>query len=226
MRTSKRGPRAVEACAGPQAIVPCPTRPEIHVSETLKALLRYTKVLGADFHWKSVRDQVLAPLYHSHLSMFDVLQLMLGAYTELLMEPRFETPGHMRAAETLVLAPVKGAHSIDLIGPHDLTRQYSVEQFYGAMLRKMLSDMQLSRVDWCRGQIWPEQARAQDLEILRRELAREDLEIYSAVHFARREIERDDPEAAIARLRVDADKIRMHSPELYAVVLRWVPALT
>ncbi len=47
-----------------------------------------------------------------------------------------------------------------------------------------------------------------DLALLESELGREDLQIYTVVVMARRDIGRGNVEAAIARLRVDADKLR------------------
>lgn len=53
---------------------------------------------------------------------------------------------------------------------------------------------------------------------LRKELAREDLSCYSVVIAARREVSAGHFDAAMAFLRTDADKVRMHSPELYALI--------
>lgn len=51
------------------------------------------------------------------------------------------------------------------------------------------------------------------------ELNREDLECYTVVVLALRDIdEKRDVKTALARLRVDADKLRMVSPKLYAIV--------
>lgn len=57
-------------------------------------------------------------------------------------------------------------------------------------------------------------------DTLRRELMREDLSIYSAIRMARKEVEAGYFDAAVACLRIDADKIRMHSKELYALLCR------
>jgi len=51
---------------------------------------------------------------------------------------------------------------------------------------------------------------AEDLAVLTVELAREELQIYTAVVLARRDLEAGNADAAIARLRVDADKLRVH----------------
>lgn len=55
-------------------------------------------------------------------------------------------------------------------------------------------------------------------EILSRELAREDLQVFSVVRMAARDMADGNVASAIARLRVDADKLRMHSTELYEFI--------
>ncbi|MFU5275041.1 hypothetical protein ACM7YY_09955 [Pseudomonas aeruginosa] len=55
-------------------------------------------------------------------------------------------------------------------------------------------------------------------ELLRRELSRDDLSIYTAVVMARQALELGRYAEAVSRLRVDADKIRMHSRELYDLI--------
>lgn len=49
-----------------------------------------------------------------------------------------------------------------------------------------------------------------DVTLLHAELAREDLQVYTVVRMARLDVERGDVDAAIARLRIDADKLRCH----------------
>lgn len=131
------------------------------MSPTLRALLRYTKSENRprrDEHstWERVRTLVLGPLYYENMGLLDVVRVVLSAWTEALVEPRFEMPSRHNAAEDLVLAPVTGFHSVELLGARELDKAYSVKQFYDAMLRKMLSDLMLARVDWCRGEVWPE----------------------------------------------------------------------
>lgn len=53
---------------------------------------------------------------------------------------------------------------------------------------------------------------------MRRELARDDLSIYTVVLMAREEVAVGHFDAAVARLRVDADKILMHSRALYDLI--------
>lgn len=49
-----------------------------------------------------------------------------------------------------------------------------------------------------------------NLALLRAELERPDLQIYSVVVMARRDLAAGDVDAALVRLRVDADKLRCH----------------
>lgn len=128
------------------------------MDETLKALLRYVKQEHCDATWTGLRAHVFGALYHAEMGYVDVLSVLLRAYTKALIEPRFELPGRHNAAEDLILAPIKGLHSIEALGPKTLDSQYSVVQFYGAMITKMLSDLRATRVDWCSEEIWPERS--------------------------------------------------------------------
>lgn len=57
----------------------------------------------------------------------------------------------------------------------------------------------------------PATMTAEDLALLKAELEREDLQIYSVVVMARRDLEVGKVDAALARLRVDADKLLRHA---------------
>lgn len=58
----------------------------------------------------------------------------------------------------------------------------------------------------------------EQIDLLRQELARDDLSIYTVVIMARQAVELGRYAEAVSRLRVDADKIRMHSRELYDLI--------
>jgi hypothetical protein len=51
------------------------------------------------------------------------------------------------------------------------------------------------------------------------ELDREDLQDYTVVVMAARDMESNNIVSALARLKVDADQLRMVSPKLYAIIL-------
>jgi hypothetical protein len=59
---------------------------------------------------------------------------------------------------------------------------------------------------------------AQAIGVLRRELQREDLQIFSAVRLALRDVRAGQPESAVARLRSDADKLRCFDTPLNALL--------
>ena len=48
-----------------------------------------------------------------------------------------------------------------------------------------------------------------------------DLDIYTVVVMARRDLQADNFDSAISRLKVDADKLRMHSKPLYEFINRF-----
>ncbi|HHK0379469.1 TPA: hypothetical protein ACQQJB_003643 [Pseudomonas aeruginosa] len=58
----------------------------------------------------------------------------------------------------------------------------------------------------------------EQIDLLRQELSRDDLSIYTVVIMARHAVEQGRYADAVSRLRVDADKIRMHSRELYELI--------
>ncbi|MEJ6002770.1 hypothetical protein [Paucibacter soli] len=60
---------------------------------------------------------------------------------------------------------------------------------------------------------------ADDLDILKSELERDDLQIYSAAAMARRDIETGNVDAALARLRVDADKLRCYDTQINRLLM-------
>ncbi len=128
------------------------------MNETLKALFRYIKRENCDPAWHAIRDNVLAGIYHRDMCFADVVKVLLTAYAEALMDPRFELPGRHNAAEDLLLAPIKGHHAVDFMGPSSTETRYTVEQFYGAMIDKMMGDLRCCTIGWCRHEIWPEEA--------------------------------------------------------------------
>lgn len=55
---------------------------------------------------------------------------------------------------------------------------------------------------------------ANDLEILKKELQRPELRVFTVVVMASRDLEIGDVAGALARLRVDADKLRAHDTRI------------
>lgn len=96
---------------------------------------------------------MLAPGYHPDMSFMDVLVILLGAYNELKAEPRFCTGSHARQAFELLTAPIGGYFRVKEI--NTLEDSLTVEEFYDAMVKHMVSDIRLSRVDWCANELAP-----------------------------------------------------------------------
>ena len=84
------------------------------------------------------------------MSLADVIHHLVAAYSEVLCEPRFEVGRGGKASEELLLAPIKGYHSIDLAGPRSLDTLYTVEQFYNAFVIHILGQLSITSIGWCR----------------------------------------------------------------------------
>lgn len=59
-----------------------------------------------------------------------------------------------------------------------------------------------------------------ELKTLRQELSREDLQVLTTVVLARRDVQRGEVEVALARLMVDADKLRCFDTQLMQFLMR------
>lgn len=58
----------------------------------------------------------------------------------------------------------------------------------------------------------------EDRALLAGELARADLQVYTVVRMAKRDLERGHADTAIARLKVDADKLRCHDTPINQLI--------
>jgi hypothetical protein len=119
-------------------------------SAGLQALLRYAKSENRERSWRGVA-QALSSVYSNNMRLLDVLSVMLNLYEEALSDPRYELGHGSTAVKKLLLAPVKGFHSVEINGPSGLQSQYTVEQFYNAMVSQMLGELLMARIDWCSG---------------------------------------------------------------------------
>lgn len=129
------------------------------MNDTTKALFRYVKREDYEATLEALREHAFGALYHPDMRFMDVFSILLRTYKEALMEPRFALGNCDSAFDELLLAPIDGSHSVKFMGPADLNDKYSVEQFYGSMIRKMLCDLRLARVDWCATEIWPAESK-------------------------------------------------------------------
>lgn len=121
-------------------------------SERLLILLRHAKAPETDFNWRGVAA-ALGGLYHPQMSLADVMHHLAAAYTELTEEPRFAVPAGPAMLANLLLAPVKGPHSIELMGPRSTEQAYAIEAFYNSIAAYMLGALMMARVDWCQEQL-------------------------------------------------------------------------
>ena len=115
----------------------------------LLTLLRFAKSERSGSTWRDVA-QALGDLYHPEMTLADVIHHLVAAYSEVLCEPRFEVGRSGKASEELLLAPIKGFHSIDFAGPRSLTTPYTVEQFYNAFVLHILGQLSITSIGWCR----------------------------------------------------------------------------
>ena len=98
--------------------------------------------------------------YGGKLSLKDALHHAVAAWEEASKDCRYGI-GRADTLE-LLLAPIKGSTSIELLGPAGLDSQYTVGQFYGAMLLRVMGDLQVTRCDWCKAQLDSAKSRAED----------------------------------------------------------------
>ena len=122
---------------------------EASLNPRLLALLRFAKSERSGSTWRDVA-QALGELYHPEMTLADVIHHLVAAYSEVLCEPRFEVGRSGKASEELLLAPIKGLHSIDFAGPRSLSTPYTVEQFYNAFVLHILGQLSITSIGWCR----------------------------------------------------------------------------
>ena len=127
------------------------------MNSTMKTLLRFSKenLNGELITWLDV-SKALHPDYFE-LSLQDLMIVLLREYGELMNEPRFKLGNADMASRNLLLAPIKGHFAVEFLGPRSLDAKYSVEQFYNAMVREIISAFRCTTVDWCKNEVWPEE---------------------------------------------------------------------
>lgn len=80
------------------------------------------------------------------VSFMDIFQLVARKFELVKKEESFQLP--CLSFSDLLMAPVKGFHSIDTFGPKNLQDTYTVEQFYTAMLKYMVYNMRVTNSKW------------------------------------------------------------------------------
>ncbi len=117
-------------------------------SERLIALLRHVRAPKTNMSWRGVAA-ALGDLYHPQMSLPEVVRHLAAAYTELTEEPRFDVPAGPTMLANLLLAPIKGPSSIDVLGPRSTNQVYSVEGFYNSLAGHLLGAFMMAKTDWC-----------------------------------------------------------------------------
>jgi hypothetical protein len=118
------------------------------ISDRLRALLIFSKRPDAkEWKWQVVAD-ALAEIYSPGMRLYWVMHHLVEAYQEATAEPRFEV-GRCDVLEVL-MAPIKGHTAIDMLGPASLETKYTVEDFYNAMVVKILGQLQCTNIAWLR----------------------------------------------------------------------------
>lgn len=123
-------------------------------SKRLASLLYASKRLEC----VSPRECVQAALgwcYTEHMSLTDCLHHVLQAWWEVRGDRRFEVGGAntVNAVQEVMLAPISGLTSIEMLGPKSLDKEYPVEAWYNAIMQRMLNDLAVARIDWCAGAV-------------------------------------------------------------------------
>ena len=118
------------------------------VSSTLKTLLTHSKKsgLGDSITWKVVADE-RSPFFFDNMSMVDVVSIVINAFEEALMEPRFKIKIN-GAARDLVLSPITGPLGVRIPDSTAGTSSISIDEWYNAILRHIYSELRLSTVVW------------------------------------------------------------------------------
>lgn len=119
------------------------------LSDRLRTLMAFSKRPDQkDWSWRAVAEE-LADLYGGGMKLYWVMHHLVAAYQEALGEPRFKLGGSDKVLE-LIMAPIRGHTSVELLGPASLASEYSVEQFYNAMVLKLLGELQITNIGWLR----------------------------------------------------------------------------
>lgn len=123
--------------------------PNTTLNPRLHTLLRFAKSERSGSTWRDVAT-ALGDLYHPDMTLQDVIHHLVAAFSDVLCEPRFEVGRGGKAAEELLLAPIRGYHSIELAGPRSEDTAYTVGQVYNAFVLHILGQLSIACIGWCR----------------------------------------------------------------------------
>lgn len=128
------------------------TNPINDISKTTISLLKLAKDFDEQNQtkrtWIDIRYH-LSDLYLANaMTLVDVVQVVARSHQQLLDDSRFDIGDKDNNRIDLILAPIRGPSSVELLGASRIDNQYSVEDYYNAILRKMMSDFSIARIDW------------------------------------------------------------------------------
>lgn len=127
-------------------------KPTSEFSKTTISLLKLAKDFDETNQpnrtWIDIRYH-LSELYLANaMTLVDVVEVVARSHQQLLDDSRFDIGDKDNNRIDLILAPIRCPYSVDLLGASRIDNQYSVEDYYNAILRKMMSDFCIARVDW------------------------------------------------------------------------------
>lgn len=122
----------------------------VKLSDTLKALLNYSRQTNLDTRWFSVRDYVLSQIYHPEMNSHDVLIVVTQAFEEARKIPELEMDGSAHDLVPMLQHPRMLAIRKSL-HPSQLTHEFIVD----AYLDFMINHLRFSKKSWCKAQLNP-----------------------------------------------------------------------
>jgi len=132
------------------------TTTEKPFSDTVKALLIYSKKTESDFTIKSLIADCLGNLYHHEMRIKDVLVVLTNALEELYSIKEFEAGRKENLLLDLLKAPFDGARRLhDPVWGPKLEQLCPVESFYDSIVAEMLYKFKFTNVGWCRKYLFP-----------------------------------------------------------------------
>jgi Restriction alleviation protein Lar len=119
------------------------------ISSRLAALINLSRRVAAGTSPATVEGvaEALEWCYCQKMRLADAVHHCIEALLEASEEPRLRLSGIRM--EDLALAPIKGFHSVEPLGPAHGQISYSVELFYKSMIQHVLGVLVCARTDWC-----------------------------------------------------------------------------
>ena len=123
---------------------------EVKLSDTLIALLNYSRQEKIKVSWKTLRDQVLAHIYHRDMSTVDVLTVVSNAFNEAKEIPEFKMGASAYSLIDLLDYPRKQIEYRQMIGERIL---FTYDLMVNYQLEFMINQLRFSTKDWCKKQL-------------------------------------------------------------------------